>query len=45
MGMGDVIKSLEVIDESLKTKQQKKLEDRQRIQETIDKIHKRQSEL
>lgn len=36
--MGDIIKSLEKIDESLKIKQQKKQEDKLRVQENIKKM-------
>lgn len=44
MGMGDIIKSLEKIDESLKIKQQKKQEDKLRVQENIKKMSMKEDE-
>lgn len=43
--MGNVIKLLEKTDESLKMKQQKKQEEKARVQENIEKINKRRSEM
>lgn len=45
MGMGDIINSLSKTDESLKMKQQKKNEEKMRVQQNINKMNKRKSEM